>query len=54
MFRAHETRPAFLQVKEVAPHRYDVLWRTPLNAGMRLPVALQFPDDVRTVTGPVS
>ena len=49
---AHETRPAFLQVKETAPHRYDVLWRTPLNAGMRLPIALQFPDGVRNVTGP--
>ena len=29
-----------------------MLWRTPLNAGMRLPIMLQFPEDVRNVTGP--
>jgi hydrogenase/urease accessory protein HupE len=49
---AHESRPAYLEIKETAPGRYDVLWRTPLLAGMRLPVALKFPDDVRHVTEP--
>ena len=50
---AHESRPAYLEIKETAPGRYDVLWRTPLLAGMRLPVVLKFPDDVRHVTEPV-
>src|SRR5687768_14189803 len=49
---AHESRPAYLEIKETAPGRYDVLWRTPLLAGMRLPVVLKFPDDVRHVTEP--
>ena len=49
---AHESRPAYLEIKETAPGRYDVLWRTPLLAGMRLPVVLKFPDDVRNVTEP--
>jgi hydrogenase/urease accessory protein HupE len=49
---AHESRPAYLEIKEMAPNRYDVLWRTPLNAGMQLPVSLVFPDDVRNVTQP--
>ena len=49
---AHESRPAYLEIKETAPERYDVLWRTPLNAGMPLPVALEFPDVVHNLTPP--
>jgi hypothetical protein len=49
---AHESRPAYLEIKESAPDRYEVLWRTPLNAGMRLPIALRFDGDVRNVTEP--
>ncbi len=29
-----------------------MLWRTPLNAGMRLPVVLQLPDGTRNITEP--
>ncbi|HTG16354.1 MAG TPA: HupE/UreJ family protein [Blastocatellia bacterium] len=50
---AHESRPAFLEIKELAPNRYDLLWRTPLNAGMRLPISLKLPDGSRNVTEPV-
>jgi hydrogenase/urease accessory protein HupE len=46
---AHEVRPAYLELKESAPGRIDVLWRTPVLAGMRLPIALEIPD-VRDVT----
>jgi len=50
--RAHEGRPAYLEITETAPGRYDVLWRTPILAGMRLPVVLTIPDDVRDVKEP--
>jgi hypothetical protein len=50
--QAHESRPAYLEINETAPGRYEVLWRTPLNAGMRLPVALNFPDETRNITEP--
>ncbi|MEO8751373.1 MAG: HupE/UreJ family protein, partial [Casimicrobiaceae bacterium] len=40
---AHESRPAYLELKEVAPGRFNVLWRTPVLSGMRLPVALKLP-----------
>ncbi|MYL82110.1 HupE/UreJ family protein [Desulfovibrio aerotolerans] len=50
---AHETRPAVLELRETAPERYDVLWRTPLFEGQRLPFALRFPEDVRQVTPPL-
>lgn len=49
---AHEARPAYLEIKEITPNRFDVLWRIPLNAGIRPPVALKFPDNVRNVTEP--
>jgi hypothetical protein len=49
---AHESRPAYLEITETAAGRYDVLWRTPVLSGMRLPVVLQLPDDVRNVTEP--
>jgi hydrogenase/urease accessory protein HupE len=50
----HEARPAFLSITETAPNKYEVLWRTPLLSGMRLPVALKFPDSARNVTEPTS
>jgi hydrogenase/urease accessory protein HupE len=45
----HESRPAYLQLTETAANRYDLLWRTPLNAGMPLPVVLQLPEGARAV-----
>jgi hypothetical protein len=50
--RAHEVRPAYLQLDEIGSDRYAVIWRTPLLSGMPLPVALSFAEDVRTVSGP--
>lgn len=49
---AHESRPAYLQLGESAPGRWEVLWRTPLRSGMPLPVSLQLPDGVRDVHPP--
>jgi len=50
--RAHETRPAYLELKETAPGQFSVIWRTPVLAGMRLPIALKLPDGVRNVEEP--
>ena len=50
---AHESRPAYLELKETATGQYDVLWRTPVLAGMRLPLALKMPDGVRNLKEPV-
>lgn len=51
---AHETRPAYLEIKENSPSHYDVVWRTPVNAGMRLPIVLQLPPEAKNVTTPTS
>lgn len=50
--RAHESRPAYLEITETAPGRYGVMWRTPLLAGRRLPVILEFPASCRSVVEP--
>jgi hydrogenase/urease accessory protein HupE len=50
---AHEVRPAYLEIKETVPGQFSLLWRTPVLAGMRLPVALKLPDDVRNLKEPV-
>ena len=49
---AHDARPAYLQIQEVTRGRYEVLWRTPVLSGMRLPVALRLPEALRGVTEP--
>jgi hydrogenase/urease accessory protein HupE len=49
----HEARPAYLQITETAPHRYEVIWRTPLLSGMRMPVVLRLPGDARNLVEPV-
>jgi hydrogenase/urease accessory protein HupE len=52
--RAHEVRPAYLQIDEIGPDRYQLLWRTPVLSGVRLPVVLRLPDEVRNVVEPVA
>jgi hydrogenase/urease accessory protein HupE len=51
---AHESRPAYLEVKETTTGQYSLLWRTPLLSGMRLPVTPELPGDVRELKAPVS
>jgi hydrogenase/urease accessory protein HupE len=51
---AHESRPAYLEVKETAPGQYSLLWRTPTLAGMRLPIGLSLPADVRDLKEPAA
>lgn len=50
---AHEARPAYLELKETAPGQFNVLWRTPVLAGMRLPLLLKLPDDVKNLKEPI-
>jgi hydrogenase/urease accessory protein HupE len=51
--RAHEARPAYLEIKETSPNQFSVLWRTPVLAGMRLPVVLTMPGDAKNLKDPV-
>jgi hydrogenase/urease accessory protein HupE len=49
---AHDARPAYLEINQVGTDRYDVLWRTPVLSGMRLPVVLRLPADARNIVEP--
>jgi hydrogenase/urease accessory protein HupE len=49
---AHESRPAYLEITETAPGTFSVLWRVPVLAGMRLPVLLRFPAEVKELKEP--
>lgn len=49
---AHESRPAYLEVKETSAGQFSLLWRTPVLAGMRLPIVLKLPDDVKNLREP--
>jgi hydrogenase/urease accessory protein HupE len=49
---AHDARPAYLEIRQMSGERYEVIWRTPVLSGMRLPVALKLPETVRTVSEP--
>ena len=51
--RAHEARPAYLEIKESAPGQYALLWRTPVLAGVRLPLVLSLPEGVKDLKPPV-
>jgi len=49
---AHESRPAYLEVKETSAGQFSLLWRTPVLAGMRVPIVLKLPDDVKNLREP--
>jgi hydrogenase/urease accessory protein HupE len=48
---AHELQPGFLELKESAPGRYDVLWKLPSLGGSdtRMPIAPVFPETCRQI-----
>jgi hydrogenase/urease accessory protein HupE len=50
---AHESRPAYLEIEETAVGQYTLQWRTPVLAGVRLPVVLQVPEGVNNLREPV-
>jgi len=50
--RAHGIRPAYFEIKETAPGRFDVLRRTPMMSSARLQVLLKFPESCRNVIEP--
>ena len=50
---AHESRPAYLAITEIAPGQFSILWRTPMLAGMRLPVSLKLPSHVTNLKEPI-
>ncbi|MCW0002007.1 HupE/UreJ family protein [Pararhizobium sp. YC-54] len=51
--QAHELRPAFLQIDEVAPEQYAVTWKVPARGELRMALYVHFPATCRQVSEPV-
>ena len=47
---AHELRPAYLEMREVKPGEFNVLWKTPMLGGLRLSLAPEFSGDAKPAT----
>jgi hydrogenase/urease accessory protein HupE len=43
--QAHEVRPAFLKLDEVAPNTFEVIWKQPVLGDRRLPIDPTLPED---------
>jgi len=50
---AHELRPGYLQLDEVSPGRFAVLWKVPAMGDRRLGIYLKLPATCRNVDEPV-
>ena len=51
---AHEVRPAYLDLREVAPGIFDVLFKTPMRGDARLALNVSFSGRVQTATPVIS
>lgn len=49
---AHETRPAYLELREAEPQCYDVLWKVPAVGDMRLGIYVEFPAGTERLSEP--
>src|SRR5262245_10232616 len=50
---AHEARPAYLELREVAPNTFDVLWKVPARGGdERLGIYVRLPAGTEQLTEP--
>lgn len=47
---AHELRPAYLEVKQLGPETFDVMWKVPAKGELRLGLYVRFPEESREVT----
>jgi hydrogenase/urease accessory protein HupE len=52
---AHEMRPGYLDIRETAADKYEVLWKVPAQGDdLRMGLYLRFDDDVSFITEPVA
>jgi hydrogenase/urease accessory protein HupE len=49
---AHELQPSSLELRQLTPERYEVIWRAPIYYGKPHPAKLQLPEQWQTVGEP--
>jgi hydrogenase/urease accessory protein HupE len=47
---AHESRPAYLEIREIGLGHYDALWKRPMRGDLVLPLSVLWPEGCRTPT----
>ena len=47
---AHEVRPGYLELREIAPDSFSILWKVPMRGGARLKLEPRFPDQCSQTT----
>jgi hypothetical protein len=47
--RAHELRPAYLELRQVEPDRFDVLWKVPARGDLRLALYVRFSSECEEI-----
>ncbi len=52
--RAHELQPGYLELREMTPETYAVLWQVPARGDYRLALYPRFPDGCEALEEPVS
>jgi len=51
---AHELRPAYLEIREMTPATYSVLWKLPMRGDRRLQLDPAFPDTCQEIVSPAA
>jgi len=51
---AHELRPAYLEMREMIPATYSVLWKVPMRGDTQLQLDPRFPDTCQEVVSPAA
>jgi hydrogenase/urease accessory protein HupE len=51
---AHELRPAYLELTEIAPGQFAVLWKVPAAGDRRLGLYLRLPENCRNLSEPIA
>ena len=49
---AHEMRPAYLDMREVAPEKFDVVWKVPAKGDLRLGLYIRLPANCESAMAP--
>ncbi|MFG0282933.1 MAG: HupE/UreJ family protein [Phycisphaerales bacterium JB039] len=50
--RAHEVRPAYLELRQTAPDTFDVLWKVPARGDLRLGLYVRMPESCEQLSEP--
>ncbi|MGO6999862.1 HupE/UreJ family protein [Rhizobium leguminosarum] len=50
---AHELRPAFLEINEIAPESYAITWKVPARGEYKMALSVHLPDACQQMTDPV-